>query len=181
MRIITSTYRSIDKISEHGLFKVYIMTHNNCSISCVLLLLSVLFQISNQRPPSITAHLGSLCTGARLPVIQNLEWRAGVQKPSLQDFPGGPMVTNPPFNEGDVGSIPGRELSPTSCRATKPVRCSYWAHQPQLESSCTTTEDPAWHSDDSPCHSWDPTQPHKWILKKKLGMTVGTYSFFKKF
>ena len=43
--------------------------------------------------PSITAHLGSLCTGARLPVIQNLEWRAGVQKPSLQDFPGGPTVT----------------------------------------------------------------------------------------
>ena len=30
------------------------------------------------------------------------------QKPSLQGFPGGPLVTNPPFNEGDVGSIPGR-------------------------------------------------------------------------
>ena len=108
VRIITPTYRSIDKISEHGLFKVYIMTHNNCSISCVLLLSSVLFQISNQRPPSVTARLGFLCTGARLPGIQNLEWRAGVQKPSLQGFPGGPLVTNPPFNEGDVGSIPGR-------------------------------------------------------------------------
>ena len=25
------------------------------------------------------------------------------------DFPGGPMVKNPPSNEGDVGSIPGWE------------------------------------------------------------------------
>ena len=27
---------------------------------------------------------------------------------SKGDFPGGPMVKNPPSNAGDVGSIPGR-------------------------------------------------------------------------
>ena len=26
---------------------------------------------------------------------------------SLKDFPGGPVVKNPPCNAGDVGSIPG--------------------------------------------------------------------------
>ena len=25
----------------------------------------------------------------------------------IRDFPGGPVVKNPPYNEGDMGSIPG--------------------------------------------------------------------------
>ena len=29
---------------------------------------------------------------------------------SLQDFPGGPVVKNPPSNTGDPGLIPGQEL-----------------------------------------------------------------------
>ena len=32
---------------------------------------------------------------------------ANTQKPGLRDFPGGPVVKNPPCNAGDVGSIPG--------------------------------------------------------------------------
>ena len=41
------------------------------------------------------------------------------------DFPGGPMVKNPPANAGDVGSIPGRGTriphavgQPSSCATT---------------------------------------------------------------
>ena len=29
-------------------------------------------------------------------------------KSQYQDFPGGPVVKNPPYNAGDVGSIPGQ-------------------------------------------------------------------------
>ena len=55
---------------------------------------------------------------------------------SSRDFPGGPVVENPPANAGDMGSIPGRgtkiphavgQLSP--CTTTRePARCNYWAH-----------------------------------------------------
>ena len=44
-----------------------------------------------------------------------------------QDFPGGPVVTNPPSNAGDVGSIPGqgtkipRAMGWLSLRALEPV------------------------------------------------------------
>ena len=33
---------------------------------------------------------------------------ANTHKPGLRDFPGGPVVKNPPCNAGDVGSIPGQ-------------------------------------------------------------------------
>ena len=51
---------------------------------------------------------------------------ANTHKPGLRDFPGGPVVKNPPCNAGDVGLIPGwgtkiphavRQLSPQA--ATK--------------------------------------------------------------
>ena len=47
----------------------------------------------------------------------------------IRDFPGGPVVKNPPSNAGDVGSIPGRgtkiphatgQLSPRAA-TTKPA------------------------------------------------------------
>ena len=47
-----------------------------------------------------------------------------------RDFPGGPVVKNPPFNAGDVGLIPGqgtkiphavRQLSPHAA-STEPAR-----------------------------------------------------------
>ena len=49
------------------------------------------------------------------------------------DFPGGPVVKNPPSNAGDVGSIPGRrtkiphaaeQLSPRASTREKPEHCN---------------------------------------------------------
>ena len=60
------------------------------------------------------------------------------------DFPGGPVVKNPPSNAGDAGSIPGwgtkiphaaGQLSPCAA-TTKPVR--YRAQELQLERSLRT-------------------------------------------
>ena len=63
-------------------------------------------------------------------------------KNSNWDFPGGPVVKNPPSNAGDVGSISGR--------ATKPVHHNYWALKPQLESLHAATtcrnKDPVCHN-----------------------------------
>ena len=73
------------------------------------------------------------------------------------DFPGGPVVKNPPSSAGDMSSVPGRgtkiphaagHLSP--CAATTEPACS-GAHIPHLERSlCSTmkslratTKDPA--------------------------------------
>ena len=40
---------------------------------------------------------------------------ANTHKPGLGDFPGGPVVKNPPCNAGDMGSIPGlRSKTPHS-------------------------------------------------------------------
>ena len=59
----------------------------------------------------------------------------------LGDFPGGPVVKNPPSNAGDAGSISGRgikiphatgKLSPHAA-TTEPMRSG--AHVPQLERS----------------------------------------------
>ena len=67
----------------------------------------------------------------------------------FRDFPGGPVVKNPPSNAGDVGSIPGRgtkiphamgQLSLLA--ATTEPACS-GAHVSQLESTCATTTEPA--------------------------------------
>ena len=61
------------------------------------------------------------------------------------DFPGGPVVKNPPSNAGDADSIPGwgtktphaeGQLSP---RATTTEPACSGAHVPQLESLCATT------------------------------------------
>ena len=36
-------------------------------------------------------------------------WSAGIKLSQMRDFPGGPMIQNPPSNAGNVGSIPGQE------------------------------------------------------------------------
>ena len=49
-----------------------------------------------------------------------------IKTTTYRDFPGGPMVKNPPSNAGDAGSIPGRGTKTPTCRgATKPARCTY--------------------------------------------------------
>ena len=41
------------------------------------------------------------------------------------DFPGGPMVKNPPYNAGDAGLIPRRGTNTTCRGATKPACHNY--------------------------------------------------------
>ena len=82
---------------------------------------------------TISPYCLLLCDQATLP-----------SKVESRDFPGGAVVTNPPTNAGDTGSIPGRELDPTYRGATKPT-CS-GAHVPQLESPRTATTEPACHN-----------------------------------
>ena len=43
----------------------------------------------------------------------------------IRDFPGGPVVRNPPASAGNMGSIPGPEEDPIACRATKPMHGNY--------------------------------------------------------
>ena len=71
-----------------------------------------------------------------------------LKKSSTEDFPGGPVVKDPPSDAGNAGSIPGRgtkipyavgQLSP--CPATTEPVCSR-ACAPQLErSTCATTRE----------------------------------------
>ena len=67
----------------------------------------------------------------------------------MLDFPGGPVVKNPPANAGDIGSIPGsgktphaeEQLSPctttteATCLALQQEKPPQWEapHLPQLE------------------------------------------------
>ena len=62
-----------------------------------------------------------------------------IKKCMLWDFPGGPVVKNPPSNAGDAGSIPGRgtkiphdtgQLSPRTT-TTELARLNERAHVPQ--------------------------------------------------
>ena len=79
----------------------------------------------------------------------------------IRDFPGGPVVKNPPYNAGDVGSIPGQrtkiphaagELSPhdtttelgTSTR--EPAHHSYRAHVPWSPRATARERKPAGHN-----------------------------------
>ena len=62
------------------------------------------------------------------------------------DFPGGPVVKNPPSNAGDVGSIPGRgtkiprAMEQLSLNAAATESACSEACVPQLESSHATTK-----------------------------------------
>ena len=61
-----------------------------------------------------------------------------------QDFPGGPLVKNPPSNAGDVGSIPGQETKIQHGMAQLSIRTSNQrARMPQLEKAGHPNEDPA--------------------------------------
>ena len=51
------------------------------------------------------------------------------------DFPGSPVVKNPPYNAGDSGSIPGQGTKDPTCHGATKLTChNYWARMPQLES-----------------------------------------------
>ena len=40
--------------------------------------------------------------------VANYFWIISLKKMSPRDFPGGPVVKNPPYNAGNAGSIPGQ-------------------------------------------------------------------------
>ena len=80
-------------------------------------------------------------------------WNLKKKKKGYRDFPGGPVVKNPPSSAGDAGSIPGRrnkiphaagQLSPC-ITTTKPAHHNYWART--LWRPCTTTREK------STCHN----------------------------
>ena len=51
----------------------------------------------------------------------------------LGDFPGGPVVKNPPCNAGDVDLIPGQGTKIThATEPTKPMHHGQRLHEPQL-------------------------------------------------
>ena len=59
----------------------------------------------------------------------------------MQDFPGGPVVKNPPASAGDTGSI----LGPGGChRATKRVHLNYRAHEYLVLLHALQQEKPSW-------------------------------------
>ena len=58
-----------------------------------------------------------------------------------QDFPGGPVVKNLPFNAGDVSSIPGQETR---------IPHTSEPHVPQLESLCASMKVPTRHNKGPP-------------------------------
>ena len=67
----------------------------------------------------------------------------------IQNFPGGPVVTNPPCRAENSGSIPGggAEILQAAeqrcpCAATLSLPASSGAGAPQLESSYVATKDP---------------------------------------
>ena len=85
----------------------------------------------------------------------------------MRDFPGGPVVKNPPPNAGDASSIPGQgtkiphAAGQLSLRATttelahlnqSPHAASYRAHA--LWTPCATTrKEPAHHNEEPTCHN----------------------------
>ena len=71
------------------------------------------------------------------------------QEREFRDFPGGPVIQNPPCNAGDMNSIPGqgtriphtaRQLSP--CARTTESSPSR-AHEPRLARPCIKMKGPA--------------------------------------
>ena len=90
-----------------------------------------------------------LTHGIKLELIYHLKTWSG-------NFPGGPVVKNPPSNAGDEGLSPGQgtkiphALGQISQRAATTESTHSRAHVPQLLSPCAATKDPA-------CHNEDPT------------------------
>ena len=78
---------------------------------------------------------------------KEIQREVGKKIKEIWDFPGGPVVKNPPSSAGDAGSIPGwgtkiphtaGQLSP-QIATTEPARSGTCA--PQLESLCKATRE----------------------------------------
>ena len=81
-----------------------------------------------QGPPLLLTSPGT----QKLPGVQGSDKTQHCQKicsfkDELLDFPGGPVVKNPPVNAGDTDSIPGQGRS-ACCGTTKPLHHNYSTH-----------------------------------------------------
>ena len=72
-------------------------------------------------------------------VLQNSTAYGDIRE-AERDFPGGPVVKNPPYSAGDMGSIPGQGTKiPHAAGQLSPRATNYRAHAPW--SLCTTTRE----------------------------------------
>ena len=84
-------------------------------------------------------------------------WIFSKDKMFLRNLPGGPVVKNPPCDEGDSGLIPHWEtkIPPAMEQLSLHAQFLKSMHSrvpvPQLEIPGTTIKDPAWHNKDSMC------------------------------
>ena len=84
------------------------------------------------------------------------------------DFPGGPVVKNPPFNTGNASSIPSRGIKiphamgrlSLLAATTEPTYSRARAPQPE-KALCHDWRNPAHHSKEPPCCKIDPAQPEE--------------------
>ena len=96
-----------------------------------------------------------------------------VSEEKARDFPGGPVVKNPPCNAGDSGSILGRGTKiPRAAEQLSPRTKSYWVHVPQLE-FCTAKKNTAWRNEDPACaaNTWH-SQVRQYSEAKRPGFRV---------
>ena len=106
-----------------------------CSdMHCDLMILVIIHWLESSilRPPYIVSE-HSLCTLSLvrpgLSVFPTLQWEyIFSQEWGTRDFPGGPVVKNPPVNAGDTDSTPGLGRPHIRRTATKPSSWNYWAH-----------------------------------------------------
>ena len=91
----------------------------------------ILYQLSHQESPRILEQVA--ISFYFHPIML-------YRKPRCRDFPGGPVVKNPPSTAGDVGSISDRgtnvpralwQLSPRTMTREKPSRWNERSHVPQ--------------------------------------------------
>ena len=110
-------------------------------------------------------------------------WTDTSTKKIYRDFPGGPVVKNPPYNAGGGGSIPGRGTriphaeGQLSRRVTtrEPVCHNYWARALQLlspraatrERSPRTTTKSSCAATKSPCATAKTRHSQKWKKGRK--------------
>ena len=64
-------------------------------------------------------------------VIAKMKFQFILFKVNLGDFPGGPVVKNPPCNAGNRGSIPGRGTKVPPASEQLSLRAASRVHAPQ--------------------------------------------------
>ena len=88
-----------------------------------------------------------------------------VKNQIMRDFPGGPVVKNPPANAGDTGSIPGPG------RFHMPL--SNWARAPHVLSLCSR----AWESQQGRPLQWEDHAPQRRVALARYNQRKAARSY----